>query len=56
MFGDVDGFKWGMNQVREGKIKPLLDRTFSLSDASVAHRLISNNKVEGNLVLLPWAD
>jgi len=51
MFGDVDDFKWGMNQVREGKIKPLLDRTFPLSDASEAHRLISNNKVEGN-----WAD
>ena len=53
MFGDVDGFKWGMAQVREGRIKPLLDRTLPLSEASQAHRLISANEVAGNIVLLP---
>ncbi len=56
MFGDVDGFKWGMAQVREGRIKPLLGRTLPLSEASQAHRLISANEVAGNIVLLPWAN
>ncbi len=54
MFGDVDGFEWGMEQVRAGKIKPLLDRTLPLSQAAEAHRLVASNEVSGNIVLLPW--
>jgi len=53
---DIEDFNWGLEQVRLGHIKPLLDHTLPLSKAAEAHRLISNNKVEGNLVLLPWAD
>ena len=56
MFGDVDDFNWGMGQVVEGRIKPLLDHTLPLSQAAEAHRQISNNQVMGNIVLLPWAD
>ncbi len=56
MFGDVEDFKWGMQQVREGRIKPSLDRTLPLSEAAEAHRLISTNHVMGNIVLLPWAE
>ncbi len=56
MFGDAEGFKWGMQQVREGRIKPLLDRTLALSEAAEGHRLISTNQVTGNIVLLPWAE
>ncbi len=56
MFGDVEDFKWGMGQVREGRIKPLLDRTLPLSEAAEAHRLISTNEVTGNIVLLPWVE
>lgn len=56
MFGDVEDFKWGLEQVRVGKIKPLLDRTLPLSQAAEAHRLISTNQVTGNIVLLPWAE
>ncbi len=56
MFGDVEDYTWGMEQVREGRIKPVLDRTFPLSEAAEAHRLISTNQTTGNLVLLPWAD
>ncbi len=56
MFGDVDDFNWGMRQVVEGRIKPLLDHTLPLSQAAEAHRQISNNQVMGNIVLLPWAD
>ncbi len=46
------GRKW---QVRAGRIKPLLDRMFPLSEAAEAHRLVANNEVMGNIVLLPWA-
>jgi len=34
----------------------LLDRTLPLSEAVEAHRLISNNQVKGNIVLLPWTE
>ncbi len=56
MFGDVEDFKWGMEQVRAGRIKPLLDRTLPLRQATEAHRLIATNQVTGNIVLLPWAE
>ncbi len=56
MFGDLEDYTWGIEQVREGRIKPVLDRTFPLSEAAEAHRLISTNQTTGNLVLLPWAD
>ena len=56
MAGDIENFKWGLEQVRAGRIKPLLDRTLPLSQAAEAHRLVVANKVKGNLVLLPWAE
>ena len=56
MAGDIENFKWGLEQVRAGRIKPLLDRTLPLSQAAEAHRLVAANKVKGNLVLLPWAE
>ncbi len=56
MFGDVEDYRWGMEQVREGRIKPVLERTLPLSEAAEAHRLISTYQTTGNLVLLPWAD
>lgn len=56
MASDVEDLQWGLEQVRAGKIKPALDRTLPLSQATEAHRLISTNQVTGNLVLLPWAE
>ncbi len=56
MFGDVEDYAWGIEQVREGRIKPLLDRTLPLSQAGESHRLISTNQVTGSIVLLPWSD
>ena len=55
MASDIEDLKWGLEQVRTGRIKPSLDRALPLSDASEAHRLIANNQVTGNMVLLPWA-
>ena len=56
MASDVEDLKWGLEQVRLGKIKPSLDRALPLSQAAEAHRLISTNQVTGSLVLLPWAE
>jgi NADPH:quinone reductase-like Zn-dependent oxidoreductase len=56
MASDIEELKFGLELVRQGKIKPLLDRTLPLSQAGEAHRLIANNQVAGNIVLLPWTE
>ena len=55
MSGDVADYQWGIEQVRAGRIRPVLDRAFPLREAAQAHQLIASNQVKGNLVLLPWA-
>ena len=55
MASDIEELKWGLEQVKAGKIKPMLDHTLPLKEAAEAHRLISTNQVAGNIVLLPWA-
>ncbi len=56
MASDIEDLKWGLEQVRAGRIKPSLDRALPLSQAAEAHRLISTNQVTGNIVLLPWTE
>ena len=56
MASDTEDLDWGLEQVRVGRIKPLLDHTLPLSQAPEAHRLISTGQVTGNLVLLPWTE
>jgi len=57
MASDKSDLVFGLNELLpEGKIRPLLDRTLSLREAPEAHRLIANNEVAGNIVLLPWAE
>jgi len=53
LMGDVADFRWGLQQIRAGKIRPLLDRALPLAEAAEAHRLIASNAVNGNLVLKP---
>ena len=53
---DPKDLEWGLEQVRAGRIKPALGRTLRLSEAAEAHRLVAENEVAGNVVLLPWAD
>ena len=55
LMGGVEDLKWALEQVKAGKIRPNLDRALPLAQADEAHRLLSNNQVTGNLVLLPWA-
>ena len=55
MASDPEDLEWGLEQVRAGRIRPLLDRALPLREAAEAHRLIAAGRVKGNLVLLPWA-
>jgi len=56
IFADPEDLQWGLEHVQAGRIKPALDRTFPLSQAAEAHRLLADNQVKGNFVLLPWED
>lgn len=56
IFADPEDLQWGLDQVRAGRIKAALDLTFPLSRAAEAHRLLADNQVKGNFVLLPWED
>ena len=56
MASNIEDLEWGLEQVRAGRIKPVLDHTLPLSKAAEAHRLIANNEVTGSLVLLPWTE
>ncbi|MEQ9617711.1 MAG: zinc-binding dehydrogenase [Deltaproteobacteria bacterium] len=55
MASDKEDLVYGLELIRERKIKPLLDQAIPLKNASKAHRLISENRISGNIVLLPWA-
>ena len=56
MASDAEDFQFGLELIRKGKAKPMLDRTLPLSQTAEAHRLIATNRVAGNIVLLPWAE
>ncbi len=54
MMGTGEELAWGLDQVRAGKIKHILDRAMPLRDAAEAHRYIESRQVRGKVVLLPW--
>ncbi len=56
MASDPEHLTWGLEQVRAGRIRPLLDRVLPLSQAAEALRLVATNQVKGNLALLPWKE
>jgi len=56
MASDIEDLEFGLELVNQGKIKAVIDCALPLSQASEAHRLIANNEVAGNVVLLPWAN
>ncbi len=53
MMGTMEELHEGLELVRQGKIKPYLDKTFPISDAAAAHEYIESRKVQGSVVLLP---
>jgi len=54
MASDIEDLRFGLELVRQGKVSPVLDRALPLSQAAEAHRLVAENRVTGNVVLLPW--
>ena len=55
MAGDIEDLEWGLDQVKAGRIKPLLDTVLPLSRAGEAHTRLAKGQVKGNIVLQPWA-
>ena len=53
--GTLDELQEGLEWVRLGKIKPVLDDVLSLDHVAEAHARIDHRQVAGNLVLDPWA-
>lgn len=51
--GSMDELRRGLHYVAEGKIKPIIDRTFPLSRAADAHRYIESRAVKGKVLLIP---
>jgi NADPH:quinone reductase-like Zn-dependent oxidoreductase len=55
LMGDLEDFKFGLDLVSRQLVRPVLDRTFALAEAADAHRMVAQNQVLGNVVLMPWA-
>lgn len=53
--GSLEELKQGLQLVKAGKVKPVLDEALPLGKVREAHERIDKNQVAGNLVLLPWA-
>lgn len=53
IMGTKEDLEFGLELVRQGKIKPQLDVTLPLSEASKAHDMLINGGVKGNIVLIP---
>ena len=49
--GDLNDLLWGLEQVKAGKIKPTLDRVYSLDRANDAHARLAAGKALGTIVL-----
>lgn len=55
MASDKSDLEAGLEMLKDGKIKPIVDRTLPLKKAAEAHRLLATSQIAGNVVLLPWA-
>lgn len=53
LMGDRSDLLWGLEQVKAGKIKPTLDRVYSLDRASDAHTRLAAGNALGTIVLKP---
>ena len=52
--GGKEDLEWGLEQVKQGRVRALLQQTFPLSQVTEAHHLVAASKMQGNLALLPW--
>lgn len=54
LMGGLDDLRWGLDQVRSGAIRPLVDEVFPLDQATAAHTRLAEGSACGNIVLKPW--
>ena len=53
--GSMDELRFGLELVRQGKIRSALDQALPLDRAGDAHRMVDAHAIAGKLALLPWA-
>jgi NADPH:quinone reductase-like Zn-dependent oxidoreductase len=53
--GSMAELKFGLDLVKQGKIRSALHKTLPLEQAREAHRMMARAEVIGKLALLPWA-
>lgn len=53
--GSMEELRFGLDLVRQGRVRPCLDQALPLRAARQAHRRIARHQVAGKLALLPWA-
>ncbi|MEE9295010.1 MAG: zinc-binding dehydrogenase [Phycisphaerae bacterium] len=53
MMGTMAELHEGLDLLKAGRIKPVLDRTFGLKDAAAAHDYIESRAVRGSVALIP---
>ena len=53
--GSMAELKFGLDLVKQGRIRPALHKTLPLNQAREAHRMMARAEVVGKLALLPWA-
>lgn len=54
LMGGVTDLEWGLARVREGAIRPALDRSFALDRVAEAHSDLAAGVARGNIVVDPW--
>jgi NADPH2:quinone reductase len=52
--GSMAELKFGLDLVKQGKIRAALHKTLPLNQAREAHRMMASAEVVGKLALLPW--
>ncbi|HJY41242.1 MAG TPA: zinc-binding dehydrogenase, partial [Steroidobacteraceae bacterium] len=53
--GSMAELRFGLDLVKQGKIRPALHKVLPLHQAREAHRMMASAEVVGKLALLPWA-
>jgi NADPH:quinone reductase-like Zn-dependent oxidoreductase len=51
--GSMDELRRGLGMLRDGKIQPVIDRTYPLVEVGAAHEYIESRAVRGKVVLIP---
>ncbi len=53
LMGDLNDLRFGLDLIKAGAVRPVLDQVIPLSEAARAHELLALGNVSGNLVLMP---